>query len=195
MNNISWLVPMTFISWSHAPHQLNTNRIMFCFEVEGLGVASCFCSGTPLSKTAINPKFKVQQKSHTRVFVRKMLGDKFRSNYDASKGLRAALKDAVLLARVSRTSIDGRGSDAVFKIESICRIERADLVDRKTVEDAVDSLNKLRGFFYENGSASQGSEAGVWSEFERETVGVGSRSGTAGFSVDTGCVNNFDQPF
>ena len=195
MKDISWFVPMKFISWSHAPYELNTNRIMFCFEVEGVGVASCFCSGTPLSKTAINPKFKVQQRSHTRVFVRKMLGDKFRSNYDASKGLRAALKDTVLLARVSRTSIDGRGSDAVLRIESICRIEKADLVDRETLEKAVVSLNKLRGFFFENGSAPQGPEAGVCSRLERETIGVGSRSGMAGFSAETGCVNDFDQPF
>lgn len=195
MNNISWLVPMTFISWSHAPHQLNTNRIMFCFEVEGLGVASCFCSGTPLSKATINPKFKVQQKSHTRVFVRRMLGDKFRSNYDASKGLRAALKDAVLLARVSRTSLDGRGSDAVFKIESICRIERADLVDPKTVEKAVESLNELRGFFYEYGSASPEPEAGVSSRLDGCMVEVKGGSSVAGIGADMGFVNGFAQPF
>ena len=120
---------------------------MFRFEIEGIGIAVAFGSGEILKATKVNPKFKVTQRSYLRQFITNILGDKYKSNYDASKGLKTALKNAELFARVA--IVEGAKTDTSLQIPSILKIYKADSVPLKTRSDADKLATELRGFAYE----------------------------------------------
>ena len=117
---------------------------MFRFQVEGVGIAVCFCAAEILKKSAINPKFKVAQRSHLRQFIRYVMGAKFKSNYDASKGLKTVLKTSLLFAKI--TVEEEPSGEASVRIPTVLKIYKAEDVPLREQYKANQLISELKGF-------------------------------------------------
>lgn len=190
---VSWLVPAKFICWNHAPCRKSQDRIMFSFWVDGLGVAACFCTAKVLTKSKRNPKFKVDDRFHLRAFVVQILGDKFKSNYDASKGLKTALTNTDLIIRVER---DLKAlSDKSLRIASILDVHKASRMSEEDRAKAYKTLDGLLGFRSDNPFEGDESPSRVNVEQNNSLNGATSGSNVSYLGAKTGLDEDGFPPF
>lgn len=158
---------------------------MFRFQVEGVGIAVCFCAAEILKKTATNPKFKVAQRSHSRQFIRYVMEEKFKSNYDASKGLKTVLETSVLFAKI--TVEEEPASEASLRIPTVLKIYKAEDVPLREQHKANQLMFELKGFE----ALETLSKAKIYRGAKRglDEVKEGQDEGKNGVKVGFACLN------